>query len=59
MALAGWSCGSMYTIGPLHQGVTVEDTVSALVFINSHWHIPSTNNNHSESCTDKEQINAH
>ena len=58
VALAGWSCGTMYTTGPLHQGVTVQDTISALVFINRHWHIPSTNHNKSKSCTNKEQINA-
>jgi len=34
VALAGWSCRTMYTIGPLHQAVTLEGTISALVFIN-------------------------
>jgi len=52
VALAGWSCGSMNTTGPLHQGVTIQDAISALVFTNSYWHIPSTNHNQSESSTD-------
>jgi hypothetical protein len=34
VALAGWSCETTYTTGPLHQGVTLEGTISALVFTN-------------------------
>ena len=60
VALVGWSCGTMSTTGPLHQGVTLEGNISALVFINQQPLARiSTNHNQNESCTDKEHINAH